>query len=394
MKLENDNKPSNRKRYRSPNGESRPYRDGDRYKLCKTITFPDGTRKKVTGSGNTRTQCEINTAVLVAKRLAEYSVAEREETVLDACTHWLTSVRSLQPMKPKTQAGYRHAIESYIAPEIGHIELKELDREHVQKMYGNLTKTGKSFYVLKEVRAVLNGALGEAILANKIQFNPAQSVKLPQKPKTKPIYFDLQQTQLILEMAKSRGELATWLVAIHLGLRQGERLGLSWEDLDLESENPTLKVRKTLSRVTGKGLIFDSPKTESSIRTIPLTSEIVGVLKEHKRRQLELKLQTGSKPGSFTQVFTTPCGKPIDPSNDRKAWKELLQAAEVPYKKLHAARHTTATLMHENGVDLLSISHVLGHSSMNTTATFYAHVPNGTKLKAIVALENVISSRG
>jgi hypothetical protein len=266
----------------------------------------------------------------------------------------------------------------------------ELKREDIQKMYASLTNAGKSFYVLKEVRAVLNGAMNEAILANKIQVNPVSAVKLPQKPRVKPTYFDTSQAQTILAKAEERGELARWLIAIQLGLRQGECLGLSWEDVELDGETPTITVRKALSRVTGKGLVLDTPKTDSSARTIPLTQTIVRVLREHKRKQMEEKLRSGSKWRTFEHVFTTPAGKPIDPSNDRKAWKELLLAAGVPYKKLHAARHTTATLMHENGVDLLSISHVLGHSSMSTTAAFYAHVPDGTKLRAVTALGEVL----
>jgi integrase len=386
VKLEDNDKTIVRKRYRSPNGESRPYRDGDRYKLCKTITFPDGTTKKVTGSGLTRMQCEANTAALIKKRLAEFAPQNEPETVLDACQHWLSDVRSLQPMKPKTRAGYQHAIDKSIKPHLGKKKLVDLKRGDIQKMYASLTNAGKSFYVLKEVRAVLNGAMNEAILANKIQVNPVSAVKLPQKPRVKPTYFDTNQAQAILLKAEARGELARWLIAIQLGLRQGECLGLSWEDVELDGETPTITVRKALSRVTGKGLVLDTPKTDSSARTIPLTPPIVRVLREHKRKQMEEKLRSGSKWRTFEHVFTTPAGKPIDPSNDRKAWKELLLAAGVPYKKLHAARHTTATLMHENGVDLLSISHVLGHSSMSTTAAFYAHVPDGTKLKAVTAL--------
>ena len=378
------------RRYRSANGESRPYKDGSRYKLSKSITFPDGTTKKIVGSGNTRTQCEINTAALIKKRLAEHTGTQKTETVLDACQHWLSGVRSLQPLRPKTGTAYQHAISNRIGPSIGGISLVELKREHIQRMYSDLTAAGHSYHVLKDVRVVLNGTMKEAFLSNKINIDPTYGVKLPPKPKSKPIFFTLEETRQILLTAANRQELATWLLALQLGLRQGERLGLTWDNLDLDSSNPTLTVTKTLSRVTGKGLQLSEPKTESSARVIPLTAEIVAVLKEHRKNQLEAKLRNGSKFQSFIHVFTTPVGGPIDPANDRKAWMKLLEASGVAYRKLHAARHTTATLMHENGVDLLSISHVLGHSSLNTTAAFYAHVPNGTKLKAVSTLGNAL----
>lgn len=380
------------KRYRSANGESRPYKDGNRYKLSKVITFPDGTTRRVTGSGITRIQCEINTDALIEKRLSHYVGKSKIDTVMEMCQQWLDEVRSLQPIKPKTKWGYQRAINTRIGPKIGHFKLSELKREHIQRMYSELTAVGHSYHVLKDVRVVLNGTLKEAFLANKISIDPTYGVKLPPKPKAKPVFFTLEETRQVLSTAANRGELATWLIALQLGLRQGERLGLTWDNLDLDCANPILTVTKTLSRVTGKGLLLSAPKTESSARVIPLTTEIASVLKEHRRNQLEAKLRTGSKSLSFIHVFTTPTGAPIDPSNDRKAWMKLLEASGVAYRKLHAARHTTATLMHDSGVDLLSISHVLGHSSMSTTAAFYAHVPNGTKLKAVSILQQALGT--
>jgi site-specific recombinase XerC len=116
-------------------------------------------------------------------------------------------------MKHKTRVGYQHAIDKSIKPYLGKVKLVDLKREDIQRMYAALTKAGKSFYVLKEVRAVLNGAFNEAILANKIDINPVSAVKLPQKPKVKPTYFEASEAQKLLAKAEERGELARWLVA-------------------------------------------------------------------------------------------------------------------------------------------------------------------------------------
>jgi len=387
-------RPSNKlSRYRSPNGESRIYKDGSRYKLSRLITFPDGSTTRITGSGNTRAQCETNTKALVSKRYSEFvSGHSATELFADYCQHWLDQVRSLQPIKPKTRVGYQGAIDRGIRPYLGNIKLTELKRSDIQAMYSALTQAGKSYYVLKEIRVVLNGALSEAVLSEKISNNPATLVKLPPKPMVKPTSFTVEEVQKILNTAATRGELARWLTALHLGPRQGERLAWRWEDLDLDTENPVVRVRYGLQRVTGKGLVLLTPKNASSVRDLPLTPEIVRVLKEHRKLSNEARLRTGSKWRSFEHVFTTPDGKPIDPSNDRKAWVALLAEANVPYKSLKTARSTTGTLMHAAGVDLLSVSKVMGHSSISTTAQYYVSVSMDTKHKAIIALGNVLAA--
>jgi integrase len=123
--------------------------------------------------------------------------------------------------------------------------------------------------------------------------------------------------------------------AFYLGLRQGECLALCWEDIDFQSEPATLKVRRTFSRVTGKGLVIDTPKTPSSNRTIPLSQDFVEELKRHKKSQSQQRLKSRTRWNSRDFVFTTPSGKPIDAANDRKAWVALLRDAGVRYRKLH-----------------------------------------------------------
>ena len=114
-------------------------------------------------------------------------------------------------------------------------------------------------------------------------------------------------------------------------------------------------------------------------------------LKRHKKSQAQQRLLSKARWDSRDFVFTTPIGKPIDAANDRKAWISLLNKADVRYRKLHCARHTTATLMHSHAVPLLTISRVLGHASINTTAEFYAHVETHTKLEAINTFSSAVS---
>jgi len=356
---------NHRKRYRSANGTNRVYRDGYRYKLKQKIVLSDGREIVVVGSGKTRSQCEENTKRLCKKRLSQSGeTANKRESLADYCQHWIDNVKEYDGTKNNTLTSYRTALSKRIRPLTQGVDIRSVKREDIQKLYGELQRLNLSFYVVKDVRAVICGALDEAVESGILSSNPARGVKLPPRVKRDPEYFTG---------------------------RQGECLALCWEDIDFQSEPPTLKVRRTISRVTGKGLVVDTPKTLSSYRTIPLSQDLVEELKRHKKTQAQQKLMAGGRWDGRDFVFTTPSGKPIDSANDRKAWVALLRAAGVPYRKLHCARHTTATLMHSHSVPLLTISRVLGHASISTTAEFYAHVETDTKLQAINTFSSVVS---
>jgi len=383
---------NHRKRYRSANGTNRVYRDGYRYKLKQKIVLSDGREIVVVGSGKTRSQCEENTKRLCKKRLSQSGeTANKRESLADYCQHWIDNVKEYDGTKNNTLTSYRTALSKRIRPLTQGVDIRSVKREDIQKLYGELQRLNLSFYVVKDVRAVICGALDEAVESGILSSNPARGVKLPPRVKRDPEYFTVDEVKKILDAATKSGLKARWMLAFYLGLRQGECLALCWEDIDFQSEPPTLKVRRTISRVTGKGLVVDTPKTLSSYRTIPLSQDLVEELKRHKKTQAQQKLMAGGRWDGRDFVFTTPSGKPIDSANDRKAWVALLRAAGVPYRKLHCARHTTATLMHSHSVPLLTISRVLGHASISTTAEFYAHVETDTKLQAINTFSSVVS---
>jgi len=383
-----------RKRYRSANGTNRVYRDGYRYKLKQKIVLSDGREIIVVGSGKTRSECEKNTKRLCQKKLAQYGELEnKRESLADYCQHWIDNVKEFDGTKQNTLTSYRTALALRIRPLTEGVEIRNVKREDIQKLYGEMQRLNLSFYVIKDVRAVICGALDEAVESELITSNPARGVKLPPRTKKDPEYFTTDEVKKILESAARSEIKARWMLAFYLGLRQGECLALCWEDIDFQSEPATLKVRRTLSRVTGRGLVLDTPKTASSFRTIPLSQDLIDELKRCKKYQAQQKLKAGVRWDMRDFVFTTPIGKPIDPANDRKAWIALLKQAGVPYRKLHCARHTTATLMHSNSVPLLTISRVLGHASISTTAEFYAHVETETKLQAINTFSSVVSEQ-
>jgi integrase len=303
----------------------------------------------------------------------------------DYCQHWLDNIKPTVDLRRRTKVGYQNAINKWIRPFLGDKRIGELSREDIQCLYAQMRKANKSRSSMNQVRAVLSQALDEAMVSGFVNSNLVKFVKLPKKKKPNPIYLRMEDVIAIKTKALENNQWLRWALAIMLGMRQGECLALRWEDVLLDQR--VLRIRYSQGRVPRKGLILEELKTPSSIRDLPLSPEIIELFKKHKKLQLELRIKAGETWIQSDHVFTTQNGSPIDNSNDRKAWDKLLMAAGIKPTKLHAARHTTATLLLENGTDIVVVSKLLGHSTIQTTVDFYAHVTNESKVFAINSLE-------
>jgi len=161
-------------------------------------------------------------------------------------------------------------------------------------------------------------------------------------------------------------------VALAVGLRQSEALGLQWRDLDLTAG--TLRVQRGLHRVKGGGLVYEEPKADRSRRTVVLPQPLVSALMAHKASQQKERLAAGAIWEDHDLVFAQLNGRPIDKKADWMAWRGLLALAEVRIIRLHDARHTAATLLLSGGIHPRVVMELLGHSQMRTTTDVYSHV--------------------
>ncbi|MGY1615609.1 site-specific integrase [Geodermatophilus sp. SYSU D00691] len=176
----------------------------------------------------------------------------------------------------------------------------------------------------------------------------------------------------MLNAAQGRRNAARWSVALALGLRQGEALGLTWSAADLEAG--ALTVRQALQRQPGSGLVFVQPKSRAGRRTIALPSQLRDALRAHRTAQLAERMVAGSVWEDYDLVFCQENGRPIDPRSDLRAQKSLLAAAGVRDARLHDARHTAATLLLQQGVPARVAMDILGHSQISLTLGVYSHV--------------------
>jgi integrase len=384
--IESD-KPNTRKRFRSKNGQPRTYFDNNtgRYIAPGVVHLPNGQRKLVRGSGVRKSIAEAKRDRLVKKYESLIEIDSRDLSLVgDYCQHWLDNVKPSTDLRRRTKVGYQNAINKWISPYLGRTRIGDLTREDIQQLYALMGKSNKSRSSMNQVRAVLSQAMDEAMASGHIKSNLVKFVKLPKKKRPTPIYLTTEEVLAIKKRAIEKGQWLRWALALLYGMRQGECLGLRWEDISFINES--LQVRRSQGRFAGKGLVLEDLKTSSSVRNLPLPNEILELFKQHKREQLKQRLKLGANWIETGQVFTTTIGTPIDNGNDRKAWDKLLRESGVRPIKLHAARHTAATTFLANGTDIVVVSKLLGHSNIQTTVEYYAHVKEDSKLKAINGL--------
>lgn len=256
----------------------------------------------------------------------------------------------------------------HLGPGLGHLRLAALQPQHVQAFLNAKLAGGLSPRTVRYLHAILRRALGQAEKWGLVVRNVARLVDPPKvrRPEVRPL--TLEEARTFLTAVQGHRLEALFTVALALGRRQGEVLGLRWEDVDLE--RGTLSVRYQLQRVAG-GLVVVAPKSERSRRTIELPRPVVEALRRHRLRQLEERLRAGEAWRDSGLVFTSTIGMPLEPRNLIREYHALLDRAGLPRRPFHHLRHTAALLLAQ-GSDIRVVQQVLGHSQIALTADLYA----------------------
>jgi len=285
-------------------------------------------------------------------------------------TLWLDTIAARR-VRPSTLVGYR-TCGKRIDTQLGHLRLDRLQPEHLERFYRQLDQEGLSPTTVLLHHRVLSRALKVAMQRGRVARNVATLVDAPTPRRDEVEPLTKAEARLLLDAARHLPNGARWSVALALGLRQGEALGLLWDAIDLDAG--TLTVRWALQRQTGKGLVLVPPKSKAGRRTIKLPDPLRDALRQHRAQQAGQRLAAGSlwQDGGF--VFCQPNGRPLDARRDWQAWKDLLRSAGVRDARLHDARHTAATLLLQQGVPARVAMQILGHSQIQLTLGTYSHV--------------------
>lgn len=318
---------------------------------------------------------------------------------------WLDRAARTSRLKVSTVPGYQSKIELYLKPSIGKVKLDKLTPAHVQKMHDYVTETkGLSPTTALQAHRILAKALTDAVREGRISRNVASLVDAPRRAVVTIEALDGPQARaLLLASASDDVEAASWATALLTGIRQGERLGLTREAIDLDGRQsltvawqlkrlrwshgcagaatrapaggwPCGKVRggscpARLMRIPADqearqiegGLWLLRPKSRAGWREVPICDPLAAVLRHFLEQH----------PGEPTDlIFTRDGGRPIDPKDDTAAWDAALRRAGLPDVTEHSARHTCATLLHELGVPEQTRIKILGHSSATVTAGY------------------------
>lgn len=319
---------------------------------------------------------------------------------------WLTTIAPRRVRRSTLESTYVPKVRNRIIPGLGKHRLDRLTPEHVERFYTRLEAEGLAPATVLQIHRIFSRALKVAVQRGYASRNVATLVDAPSISQDEIRPLTLAEAQQIILLAAGRRNGTRWSVALALGLRQGEALGLRWQYVDLEAG--TLTVRWQLQRRrwrhgcddphacgkerhhddcppdctgharacpkrTGGGLQLAELKSDKSRRTIALPPQLAVALKAHRAAQLQERMTAGSAWHDGGFVWCQPNGRPIGAHADWDEWKALLKEANVRDARVHDARHTAATLLLAQGVDQRVVMEILGHSQVSMTAK-YAHV--------------------
>ena len=349
------------------------------------------TGKRITKNVLGKTQAEVReklrrtieeTRGLDVARAGEYTVGQWLEV-------WFNDYAMLK-VRPSSHQTYRGYLDHHIKPYIGNIPLTKLSSLDLQRLYKKLLSDGRvdrieskkqpkglSAKTVRNIHQIISSALKLAIEQRLIARNPADGCALPKAERKEMQTLPVEQLTSFLREAKDSGVFALYYIDLTTGLRRGELLGLKWSDIDLEKGD--LRVRRQIGRINGK--IIEMPlKTKNAYRTLPLSADAIDVLMQQRR-----------KTGNSEWVFPSPTGGPMSPDSVLHMLHRVLKRAGLPKVRFHDLRHTFATLALQNGVDIKTVSGMLGHFSAGFTLDTYAHVTTSAKREAAKTMGNILS---
>lgn len=284
-----------------------------------------------------------------------------------------------------TQLCYEDRIYLHIIPSIGDIPLNKLQQSDLQKFYADLKKngrktkveiygTGLSDRMVRSCHATCRSALQKAVEENLIRVNPAVGCKLPPKKSKEMQVLTHDEMRRFLIQAKQDDFYELALLELATGMRRGEICALKWDDLNFRTGE--LHIQRQAYHVN-HGVIISTPKTKSSDRTIVLPQSIVNVLKEYRARC------------DSEWIFPSPKkeGEPIDPTSVYRKMRKVLDRAQCKQVRFHDLRHTFATTALEHGMDIKTLSAIIGHVSSATTLDIYSHITDEMQKNAANKIE-------
>ena len=390
---------------RRSNGEGsapRKRKDGRWQIDARTTHTTTGEPTRKTFYGRTRVEV-VDKAKAWRNKLAAGGLEDpTRATLADWINHWLEHIAPTR-VRERTLYGYSAALRKWvISSPAGSVRLEALTAEHIEQIHARMRAAGSSEANIRSLHRILSRALKVAVQRGRLGWNPAERVETAPPERFSPAVLTPEQARILITAASQpdceRGP--SWVVALALGLRQGERLGLRWQDVDLDQKR--LQVRGALGSLVwkhgcggscgrrrgadcpqrhGGGYRILPTKSAAGDRVVPLPGVVVQALERQQRLQHQWKIEAGEswdplldesgKPVDL--VFTRCAGGPWSMADDRAGWRKFLRGQGVDPVRVHDARHTAATVLLALGVDGRVVMEIMGWSQVSMLHR-YQHV--------------------
>lgn len=355
-------------------GNIRKRKDG-RWEGRYTAGYDPATGKRIIKNVLGKTQAEVKEKLVMAMDDAkDLDVARSDDYTVGS---WLTNWYMLYArpnVRVSTAEYYRRSIELHINPRIGDIKLNKLTGRDLQKLYQDLRENGRLREVQKEkspglsastvrgIHLMLHNALGRAVKERLIQRNPTEDCIAPKLEKKEMKFLPAEDMKAYLDEADRRHVLPMFYLELVSGLRKGELVAQLWSDLDVE--NQTIRVSKQATRDEKGNIVIIRPKTETSVRLVSIPQKAIELLqREHLKHPDNPYMFSSTQTGEMLYY----------PDSIVTLHKRIFKSAGLSYIPFHSLRHTIATAALQNGVDVKTVSSMLGHYNAGFTLCTYTH---------------------
>lgn len=316
-------------------------------------------------------------------------------TFKDFTASWLADYAAPH-LEATTIEAYNFLLNKHILPAIGHLKLARIQPVHLNKLYNAMLANrtdgkpgGYSPTTIKRTHAVISSIMNTAVKWNVISDNPCERVKPPKQARNinDVKFFTLEESGAFLDELERETESGLiclqhklfFHMALFCGLRRGELIALEWSDIDLQAG--TVSITKSTSIVSGKA-ITKAPKNKTSIRTISIPTSVIELIRAYRKEQLQYRLSIGDQWEGDNHIFIQWNGRQMYPSTPYNVFKDIIHrynasvppgGHNLPDIPLHGLRHTSATLLISQNIDVRTVSGRLGHAQTSTTMNIYSH---------------------
>ena len=367
--------------------------------------------KKTKTVHGTKKEAEIELAKFVAD-VQNGMVIEGKSLKFSEFTEIWKRDYGSKELAPSTYKRYCRMLETRLLPYFGHFYVNKIkptdimqfydllskDTQLIRKKDNNGSKTLKplSGKTILEHHRLLRAMLHKAVYWQVIVSNPAERVQPPKAKKPKRKYYDYDQCKILLENLEQLDEeqikyKTAIILTVFTGVRLGELMGLEWNDIDFR--NGIVSINRSSQYLADTGVFTKMPKTESSIREVAIPDFVISLLEEYKLWYEEQKSLYGELWINSNRLFVQADGKPMHPSTISKWFVKFIEQIGLPVINFHGLRHTNATLLIAQNIDVAVVAARLGHAQITTTFNFYVHPIIAHNKKAGFALENLLLSK-